>query len=205
MHFPKINIGLRIPLYYLLFGGLWILLSDRFLAAIVKDPIKLTEYQSYKGWAFVFVSAIYIFYLLQQYLRYQQKAKGEIHESEERLRLALESANQGIYDLNVQTGETVVNNIYAEMLGYDPDTFIETNALWLDRLHSEDRETVGKIYQDYINGVISEYRVEFRQKTASGDWIWILSIGSIVEKDKFGYPLRMLGTHTNITESKKNE
>ena len=205
MKFPKINIGLRIPFFYLLFGCLWILFSDQLLATIVNDPLKLTEYQSYKGWAFVIASAIFIYFLLKQYLSYQKMAKVKLHESEERLRLALEAANQGIYDLNVQTGETVVNDIYAEMLEYDPKTFVETNAFWIERLHPEDREPVGNIYKAYINGEIPEYRVEFRQKTLSGDWIWILSIGSIVENDKFNRPLRMLGTHTNITESKKNE
>jgi PAS domain S-box-containing protein len=205
MNFPRFNIGLRIPFFYLLFGCLWILFSDHLLAAIVYDPGKLTEYQSYKGWAFVAASAIFIYFLLQQYLRYQKLAKVKLDESEERLRLALEAANQGIYDLNVQTGETVVNDIYAEMLGYDPAIFVETNAFWLERLHPEDREPIGNIYLAYINGKIPKYRVEFRQKTYSGDWIWILSIGSIVEKDKFGRPLRMLGTHTNINESKKSE
>mgnify|MGYP003870411351 CR=1 FL=1 len=125
--------------------------------------------------------------------------------SEERLRLALAAANQGLYDLNVQTGEAIVNEEYAKMLGYDPATFHETNAAWIERLHPDDREPVAAVYRNYIAGLIPEYRVEFRQRTASGDWVWILSLGKVVERDDQGRPLRMLGIHTDITERKKQE
>ena len=58
----------------------------------------------------------------------------------------LQAANQGLYDLDIQTGDTVVNREYAQMLGYDPDTFVETNAAWIERLHPDDRESVAKIF-----------------------------------------------------------
>jgi PAS domain S-box-containing protein len=125
--------------------------------------------------------------------------------SEERLRLALKAANQGLYDLNLKTGEAVVNSEYATMLGYDPHTFQESNALWIDRLHPDDRDSVSQQYTSYIRGEISDYAVEFRQRTQSGDWKWILSLGKIVAWDEDGQPLRMLGTHTDISERKKAE
>lgn len=128
-----------------------------------------------------------------------------LRENEERLRLSLQAANQGLYDLNVQTGEAIVNREYVEMLGYDPDTFVETNSAWIERLHPDDREITSKAYSDYINGLTPEYRVEFRQRTKDGNWKWILSLGKIVEYDAAGKPLRMLGTHTDITERKRAE
>jgi PAS domain S-box-containing protein len=140
------------------------------------------------------------------------KARGEaeaanaaLRESEKRLTLALNSANQGIYYLNVQTGEAIVSPEYARMLGYDPASFRETNAAWSARLHPEDQERVTQVYQDYIAGHLPEYRVEFRQKTQSGEWKWILSLGRLVERDSDGRPLRMAGTHTDISERKRNE
>ena len=135
----------------------------------------------------------------------RKRTEAALRESEERLRLALLAANQGLYDLNLQTGDAVVDPEYACMLGYDPDTFRETNAAWRDRLHPDDREQVYRVFQDYIEGRRGDYRVEFRQLTSSGDWKWILSLGSIVERDKDGEPLRMLGTHTDITEIKHIE
>jgi two-component system, cell cycle sensor histidine kinase and response regulator CckA len=135
----------------------------------------------------------------------RKQAEKTLFLSRERLRLALSAAQQGIYDLNVQTGEAEVNEEYASMLGYDPAEFKETNARWIERLHPDDREPVAACYRDYIDGKIPEYRIEFRQRTNSGDWKWILSLGSIVEKDTEGRPLRMLGTHTDISVQKKVE
>ncbi|NDJ17490.1 ATP-binding protein [Myxacorys almedinensis] len=135
----------------------------------------------------------------------RRQTESALHESEERLRLTLAAANQGWYDLNVQTGDTIVSPEYAQMLGYDPATFQETNAKWQERLHPDDRERVSQTYNDYIAGIHSEYRVEFRQRTQSGDWKWILSLGNFVAWDAAGQPLRMLGTHTEITERKQAE
>jgi PAS domain S-box-containing protein len=135
----------------------------------------------------------------------RKQAENALRESEERLRLSLQAANQGLYDLNVQTGGAIVNREYAEMLGYDPDTFIETNASWIERLHPDDHEITAKAYSDYINGLMPEYRIEFRQRTNDGSWKWILSLGKVVEYDADGKPLRMLGTHTDITERKQAE
>ncbi len=135
----------------------------------------------------------------------RMKAEADLRASEERLRLALRAANQGLYDLNVQTGEAEVSEEYARMLGYDPTEFRETNEAWVERLHPDDREPVAAVYRDYVAGRIPEYRVEFRQRTRSGDWKWILSLGKIMEWDKDGRPLRMLGTHTDISERKQAE
>ena len=135
----------------------------------------------------------------------RQRAEASLLRSEERLRLALEAADQGLYDLNVQTGETEVSPEYATMLGYDPAEFHETNAAWIERLHPEDHDPVAAVYRDYIADKLPEYRVEFRQRTKSGEWKWILSLGRVVERDAQGRPLRMLGTHTDITERKRME
>ncbi|OYQ65015.1 hypothetical protein B9G53_09125 [Pseudanabaena sp. SR411] len=137
----------------------------------------------------------------------QQRAQDEqqLYESEERLRLALRAANQGLYDLNLQTGEAITSLEYATMLGYNPMTFQETNAKWLERLHPDDREQVAKVYQDYVAGILPEYKVEFRQYTQTGEWKWILSLGRIVSWDEQGNPLRMLGTHTDISDRKQAE
>jgi len=135
----------------------------------------------------------------------RKHAERSLQESEERLRLSLQAADQGLYDLNVQTGDAIVNKEYAEMLGYDPKTFVETNARWIERLHPDDQESIAKAYQDYVSGLLPEYRIEFRQRTRDGNWKWILSLGKVLEYDSEGKPLRMLGTHTDITERKRAE
>jgi PAS domain S-box-containing protein len=133
----------------------------------------------------------------------RKESEKKLVDSEERLRLALSSGEHGIYDLNLQTDEYVTNDIYATMLGYDPSTFTETTQSWLDRMHPEDRTAAELYYSAYIHGKIPEYKNEYRQETTSGKWIWMLSIGKIVEWDDQHKPVRMIGTHTDITETKE--
>ncbi|QIR35434.1 PAS domain S-box protein [Tolypothrix sp. PCC 7910] len=135
----------------------------------------------------------------------RKQTETALRESEERLRLALTATNQGLFDLNVQTGDGVVSPEYARMLGYEPEEFHETNAQWLERLHPDDLASTYQAYEDYIAGKIDTYRAEFRLRTKSGAWKWILSIGKILSWDSQGKPLRMLGTHTDITERKLAE
>jgi len=144
---------------------------------------------------------------LESIERETQRALTEkaLHQSEERLRLALIAGHQGLFDQNVQTGEAEVSPEYATMIGYDPDTFRETDAAWSDRLHPDDRESATRIYADYVAGRRLDYRNEFRQRTLAGDWKWILSVGRIVEWAIDGRPLRMLGTHTDISDLKSAE
>jgi len=199
------DVGIRIPLLYLIFGGLWILFSDELLESLVHNTEELTRFQNYKGWAYVAASALLIYFLLRQYLQLQKKTEAQLHKSEERLRLAVTAANQGIYDIDLITEDIVVNDIYPMLLGYDPLEFSEKLSDVLARTHPDDRENLEKKFNEYIRGKIDEYKLEFRQRSVSGDWIWFISVGQIVEWDQKGQPTRMLGTLTDITEKKKEE
>lgn len=130
------------------------------------------------------------------------KMEQALRESEERFRLAVNSAQQGVYDINLETGEQIVNDIYASTLGYDPKTFKITVEGWMNRLHPEDYDNVTQHFNDYISGKVDDYELEYRLKTATGEYIWVLSLGSIVQRDEHGKAQRMLGTHTYITERK---
>ncbi len=201
----SISIELRVTILYFLFGFLWIVFSDQIIAGISTSKEHLSQIQTYKGWFYVLISGIFIYLLINRYLQRQRQAEKSQIESEERFRLAINAAQMGIFDLNLNTDEVIVNDFYATMLGYDPQTFHETHQKWLDRLHPDDRSQIQTAFDDYVSGKIPEYRLEFRQKTDSGNWKWILSIGSIVEWDPDGNPLRMIGTYTDITPGKNAE
>ncbi|MFO1329508.1 MAG: PAS domain-containing protein [Rubrivivax sp.] len=129
----------------------------------------------------------------------QVKAERALQESEERLRLALQAAEQGLFDLDLRSGDAVVSPEYARMLGWEPEAFQETHAAWRERLHPDDRDAAYRVFDDYVAGRRSDYRVEYRQRTRDGAWKWILSLGRIQARDADGRPLRMLGTHTDVT------
>jgi PAS domain S-box-containing protein len=135
----------------------------------------------------------------------RKEAEQALRESEERLRLALNAANQGMFDADFRTGRIIVSPEYARLLGYEPDEMSETITAWRDRLHPDDRDRTLGILEDYLMGRIPEYRAEFRQRTKSGEWLWILSIGKVEAREKNGAPIRMLGTITDITPQKLAE
>ncbi|MBI1771815.1 MAG: EAL domain-containing protein [Burkholderiales bacterium] len=135
----------------------------------------------------------------------RKQAEVALRESEERLRMALSATHQGLYDVNVQTGDAIVNPEYALMLGYAHDSFQENRKNWAARVHSADFPLAARAFREHLEGKSDEYRVEFRQKKANGEWAWILSVGAIVEWDRDGRPQRMLGTVLDITEKKKTE
>jgi len=137
---------------------------------------------------------------MNQLLLEQQQ---QLQQSEESLRLSLVAAKQGLWDLNVQTGQAIVNSEYATMLGYatEGDTSVTLDN-WFSLTHPDDCEQVKTALNTYLAGKLNEYRVEYRQQCADGRWKWILSLGSIVKRDHNNQPLRMLGTHTDINDSK---
>jgi hypothetical protein len=127
-----------------------------------------------------------------------------LRTQEERLRLALAASNQGWFDLDVQSGEGRASAEYAKIIGLEPVDFKVSAAEWMGAVHPEDRESVGKAFKECCAS--GETRtLEYRRKTQQGDWKWLRSIGKIVEWSPDGKPLRMMGTHSDITERKELE
>lgn len=135
----------------------------------------------------------------------QHEAEAALRESEERLRLALKAANQHLYDLDIKTGESAVILNDASEMAYPPMTIHETHPWWLDKIHPSDLDAIRSAFAKCVTEQSSEYRVEFRRRVQNGGWRWILSVGRIVEHDEEGKPVRLVGTHTDITPRKEAE
>ncbi len=125
----------------------------------------------------------------------------DLETSEERLSLAMDAANDGIWDWDVQSGKTFFSSRYYTMLGYDPGEFEASYESWRSLVHPQDIGRVKRELDSHLNAT-SPYLIEFRMRTKSGEWRWILSRGRVIERDKAGSPKRMAGTHSDITEHK---
>jgi PAS domain S-box-containing protein len=133
------------------------------------------------------------------------RAERRLAESEERLRLGLTAANQGLFDLDLRTGDATVSPECAMMLGHDPAGYDGSNEAFFALLHPDDRERMRAYGAAYLAGEIPEYKAEFRMRTASGGWKWVLSLARIVERDGEGNPVRLIGTQTDIDKLKRTE
>ena len=132
----------------------------------------------------------------------QKLVEEALRESEERLQLVLNGSQLGYWDWNIQTGEVRRNDIWAKMLGYTLEE-IEINVeQWTDLHHPDDKDTAWKSIQDHLEGRSPQHRIEYRMRTKDGQYKWILDQAKIVSRDLQGKPLRVCGTHTDITDRK---
>ena len=134
----------------------------------------------------------------------RKQATEDLRRNEERLRLAMEATSQGWYEMNVQTGEGVSSAEYIRIIGHDPGSFQTTLRDWVDGVHPDDREGLMREYRECVASG-QTHTMDYRRRTKSGAWKWIRSIGKIAEFDATGRPLRMYGTHADITERKELE
>jgi len=133
----------------------------------------------------------------------RKRAEEALRESEERLKLALEAATDGLYDWNMQTGEVYFSPRYYTMLGYKPYEMPASYDTWIDLLHPDDREYALNTVNEHVEKKRDSHEIELRLRTKSGGWRWILSRGKTIERDASGRPIRMVGTHVDITERKR--
>ncbi|MBE9004209.1 PAS domain S-box protein [Fortiea sp. LEGE XX443] len=125
--------------------------------------------------------------------------------SQERLQLALEASDLGLWDWDLSTGKVYRDWRWKKMLGYAENDIADNHQAIEKIIHPEDLPVVTSALNDHFQGVSAVYEVECRMRCADGEWKWIQSRGQIVERDDWGQPLRMTGTHKDITERKTLE
>ncbi|MEJ5352720.1 MAG: PAS domain S-box protein [Melioribacteraceae bacterium] len=135
----------------------------------------------------------------------KRNAEKALRESEERLNMAIQSANIGLWDQNFVTGEVIRNRQWAEMLGYSLEEIQSDLNAFINLIHPDDLEFVKKKIKEHEEGKSETFSVECRMLTKNKSWKWILNVGKIVERDYQGKPLRAIGVHIDIDERKKAE
>ncbi|MEG4941606.1 PAS domain-containing protein [Microcoleus sp. F4-D5] len=135
----------------------------------------------------------------------RKQAEAALRISEERFYLAFEGCAMGLWDWNVQTGEVYFSSRWKTMLGYEVEEIEDSFQSWERLLHPEDLPQAQAAIEAHFQGKTSIYEVEFRMLTKSGEWKWILSQAKVMERDDSGYPLRMTGTHIDMSDRKESE
>lgn len=128
-----------------------------------------------------------------------------LKKSEERWKYALEGNGDGLWDWNLVTNEVYFSKNWKKMLGYEDDELENILDNWKSRIHPDDIDEVIPELDNYLKGLTESYSTEYRMKAKDGSYKWILDRGSIIDKGKDGKPLRMLGTHVDISFMKQIE
>jgi PAS domain S-box-containing protein len=132
-------------------------------------------------------------------------AEAALQQTKERLDLAMQSSAISIWEWNAGRGTIYLDAALGQMTGEEPRERYLTFDEIVPMLHPEDLDAVRQARDDCIKGLRPLYRIEHRLKTASGDWMWVLSRGRVVERAGDGRAVRMAGTNVDITQRKRAE
>lgn len=136
----------------------------------------------------------------------QVKLRIDINRERQRLDNLITGTNLGTWEWNVQTGETVFNERWADIIGYRLEELepvsIET---WMKFSHPDDLKKSEELLNKHFRGEEEYYNCECRMKHRNGSWVWVHDRGKVIEWDSHGKPVMMFGTHADITEKHEAE
>ncbi len=130
----------------------------------------------------------------------RKQAEEENRRLTERLDLALRGSNTGLWDWVVTTGETIFNDTWYTMLGYEPGELPMSVDTWVELCHPEDLSMATEAIQRHFRGEEPVYCCEHRVRCKDGSWLWIRDIGEVVAWNEDGSPKRMVGVHIDVQE-----
>ncbi|HOK75689.1 MAG TPA: PAS domain-containing protein, partial [Bacteroidales bacterium] len=177
-------------------------------------PLVRPEYYRYTIIALLIFSGIIITLLLFTYfLRKEVRRKTEqlsktmedLRKAEARWKFAIEGTEQGLWDWYIQTGEVFFSKQWKKMLGYEEDEIGNSLKEWEERVHPDDLKQAWDDIEKHFRGETDMYINEHRLLCKNGTYKWILDRGRVIEFTGDGKPLRMIGTHTDISEIKEKE
>jgi len=138
-------------------------------------------------------------------LRNKERAISEaLRESEARLRQAATAGNVGLWDWDLRTNRVYFSPEWKRQIGYLDHEISDDSTEWQDRVHPDDLDRCLRIVRAFIEKPWPNYRLEFRFRHKDGSYRWILAQASL-DLDEQGKPIRMLGSHIDITQRKRAE
>ena len=135
----------------------------------------------------------------------RKTAQAELEQSEARWKLALESTGDGMWDWYVKTGEEFLSKRCKEIYGFSEHEIPDRADALDGRTHPEDLPQMLRDRKAHFDGITPSYINEHRILCKNGTWKWVLTRGMVISRDVQGNPVRMIGTHTDITERKNTD
>lgn len=137
-------------------------------------------------------------------ISYRKKAELALRNSEERFQLAMQGADDGLWDWELVNNTVYYSPRWKSMLGFTESEIADTTKEWQQRIHPQDVDHAMKELNRHLDGLTEQFHCEYRIKHKNGYYIWVLS-RAIATRDKHGKANRVVGIHTDITERKQVE
>jgi PAS domain S-box-containing protein len=135
----------------------------------------------------------------------QIAVKKALEESEQRWKYAIEGSGDGIWDWDIETGKVIVNEHWKELFGYDETDAAKVLSQWRERIEPAHHAELLSKLQEHFEGKAEVYRHEYRVLGKDGKWKWVLGRGIVVSRNADGKPIRMIGSHSDITQRREAE
>ena len=130
----------------------------------------------------------------------------ELSDRSHRLNSIIEGTNIGTWEWNVQSGETIFNERWAEIIGYTLNDLSPISIdTWIKHCHPDDLKHSGELLEKHFSGELAYYEFESRMRHKDGHWVWVLDRGKVRSWAVDGKPLLMSGTHQDMTDRKRAE
>lgn len=133
------------------------------------------------------------------------RARAALTDSERRWQFALEGAGDGVWDWNAVTNTVMFSRRWKEMLGYREDEIGPRLEEWSSRVHPDDLAAIMAAVRAHLDGHTPHYESEHRLRCKDGTWKWVLDRGLVMMRTPDGKPVRVVGTHADITGRKEAE
>jgi PAS domain S-box-containing protein len=134
-----------------------------------------------------------------------KKARLALAESEARWQFALEGAGDGAWDWDLTKNSIFISPKSKKMLGYASHEVRNAPEGWTKLIHTDDVPTYQKNLDQHLQGMAEIYSTEYRVQCKNGEYKWVLDRGKVTSRDEDGRPLRIIGTHSDISEAKEKE
>ena len=134
-------------------------------------------------------------YSLQQALR----------ESEQRLRMALQATDEGLWDWDIKTDNVYYSERWISMLDYSYNDVVPDISFWKNNVHQDDKAEVMEKLRQHLDGILPQFESEHRIRKGDGSYLWVRGRGKVTEYDVNGKPARMVGTASDISTEKEHE
>lgn len=140
------------------------------------------------------------FMIIQQDISTRKQNEALIHDQAERTKLALAAGEMGLWDWNITTGKTIFDERWASMLGEKPENLTPLVDEWIKRCHPDDLPLAREALQRHFDGKTALYECRHRVRHRDGSWLWIVDTGKVFTRGPNNEPVRMVGTHRDITK-----